>query len=957
MKSANELYVAALTMEPGARKRFLDENCADPALRAEVDRLLVAEPTKTLNIAAIPSAGDKLGHYLIQQSLGAGGMGIVMEAVDQKLHRTVAIKILPPGLIDEETRVRFLREAQVASALNHPNIVTVYEVGRESGIDFIVMERIAGRTLRQLIGAQGLPPRVVLSYSIQMADALAAAHEAGIVHRDLKPGNVMVTDRGLVKVLDFGLAKHSKGASENTAEMTLTKPGYAIGTVFYMSPEQAQGKDVDSRSDLFSFGSVVYEMLTGARPFESDTEIGTLAAVLERQPIPIGTRAPELPVPLQRLIAKCLEKKPRDRWQHMLDVRLLLEDLLKDLDSPAAAPVTSKRSGWLLAVAALAAGAILTAAAFRFAGASKAPAAEPVYRMLTATNGLNDYPALSKDAGFIAFASDRGGENNLDIWLQQLGAREPIRLTSDPADETDPAFSPDGTRIAFRSEKDGGGIYVVPTLGGDPMLLASGGRNPRFSPDGRWIAYWTGRGEGSFTAGSSRVFIVEAGGGQPRAVHPEMGMANYPSWSPRSDRLLVKGWKDVQETRDYWALPIDGGAPVKSGGLARFRAQGLIGIHEVGAEWPLQWVGPANSRALFASALGDSSNVWAADLTAEGVFTSSARRVTIGPGRQAHPVWSAAADIERLAFSDQVENYDVWTIPADPEKGRPAGEMRRLTDSISTEWAPSITADGRSLLYITSASGGWGLVLKELEGGRTRTLLSSPSLLVSAAISGDGRWVAFTNSRYDLVRIPAAGGAQEKVCDHCGTITGISRDGNLIIYEPVKDEDLTAYDVKQRRSVKLALRPSPSVILSGGRFSPDEKWIAFHSVEGPEKISRVWVAPVNFDRPAAPDQRTAITDGTVFSQDPSWSANGKVLYFESERDGFRCFWAQPLDPKTERPAGDSFALQHFHSARQSLRGLGSSGYLVGLSSGGSRIVFSFPELTGNIWLQETARGK
>ena len=179
-------------------------------------------------------------------------MGMVFEASDQVLHRAVAIKVLAPGLFDEDTRTRFLREAQLASALNHPNIVTVYEVGREAEIDFIVMERIAGRTLRQAIGEKGLAPRIAIAYAIQIADALASAHEAGIVHRDLKPGNVMVTDRQLVKVLDFGLAKQQKPSGESTAELSLTKPGHAVGTVFYMSPEQAQGKNVDARSDIFS---------------------------------------------------------------------------------------------------------------------------------------------------------------------------------------------------------------------------------------------------------------------------------------------------------------------------------------------------------------------------------------------------------------------------------------------------------------------------------------------------------------------------------------------------------------------------------------------------------------------------------------------------------------------------------------------------------------------------------
>ncbi len=963
MRSPRELYNAVLGLEPGARRRFLDEHCGDQATRDEVDRLLSAAPTKTIDFAAALAAGATLGHYVILQSLGAGGMGVVFEATDQVLHRTVAIKVLAPGLIDEETRVRFLREAQVASALNHPNIVTVYEVGREADIDFIVMERIAGGTLRPLIGEKGIPRRMAVAYAIQMADALAAAHEAGIVHRDLKPGNVMVTERGLVKVLDFGLAKQRKAAEENTAEISLTKPGHTVGTVYYMSPEQAQGKNVDSRSDLFSFGSVLYEMLTGTRAFHGDTEMGTLAAVLERQPAPLGELAPDTPPALQRLIGKCLEKKPADRWQNMTDIRLMLEDILKDIDSPvratAAAPAQKVSPRWLFPALGLVAGAILTAAVFRFAAPPAKAAVEPVYQRLTATKGLNDYPALSRDARFLAFSSDRGSDDNLDIWLQQLGAREPIRLTHDPADETDPSFSADGTHIAFRSEKDGGGIYMVPTLGGDPLLLVPGGRNPRFSPDGRWIAYWTGRADGPLSSGSTAVFIVEAGGGQPRRIHPEMGAAFYPSWSPSGDRLLVRGWKDVGNPKEYdfWSLPIDSGEVKKTGGFPRLREQGLIGVRQLGTEWPLEWIGPVRSRAVFGSTQGDSSNLWEADLTPEGVFTSAARRVTRGPGRQAHPAWAAATDVERIAFSDQVVNYDIWNIAVDADRGMPHGEMTQLTNAISTEWAPSISADGRQLLFITSSSGAWGLELKDLEGGRTRRLVSSPTLLASAAISGDGSRVAYTNRTFDLLTMPAAGGMQERVCEHCGTISGISRDGNFILYEPVKDEDLLTFDVKQRKVIKLALRAGPDSVLSGARFSPNEKWIAFHSVEGAAKTTRIWIAPLNRERPAAQADWIAITDGTSVAQNPGWSPNGKVLYFMSERDGFRCLWGQPIDAGTGKPKGDPFALRHLHSARQSLRGLASEGYLVGLSSGAGRVVFAFPELTGNIWLQESGSAK
>lgn len=500
---------------------------------------------------------------------------------------------------------------------------------------------------------------------------------------------------------------------------------------------------------------------------------------------------------------------------------------------------------------------------------------------------------------------------------------------------------------------------MVPALGGDPMLLVPGGRNPRFSPDGRWIAYWTGRPDAALSRGSAAVFIIDAAGGQPRAIHPEMGAVFDPAWSPGSDRILVRGWKDSDSEADYdfWSLPIGAGEVIKSGGFPRLRKQGLIGILQLGAEWPLVWIGPNRSHALFESTQSDSSNLWEADLTKDGVFTSAPRRVTRGPGRQAHPTWAAGIDRERIAFSDQVVNYDIWTLAVDPSHGTPKGEMSRLTNTISTEWAPSISADGQQLLYITAASGAWGLELKDLKTGHARTLIASPTLLSSAALSGNGRRIAFTNKTFDLLTTSSAGGTQENVCSHCGTITGISHDGNLILYEPVKDEDLVAFDVKRRKVIQLASRPQSQWVLSGARFSPDEKWVAFHSIDGDAKTTRIWVAPVNLEQPVAQADWIPITDETSFARGPCWSSDGSALYFTAERDGFRCFWAQRLNANTRRPAGDPFALRHFHSARQSLRGLASEGHLVGPSSGANRVVFAFPELTGNIWLQETAHAK
>ena len=294
-------------------------------------------------VSAGMEPGRRLGHYEIQSKLGAGGMGTVYQALDTRLNRTVALKILSPDRWEGTAgRGRLMREAQAASALNHPNIVTVYEIGHDAGVDFIAMERVEGRTLGEL-AAHRLTLREALPIAIQIADAMAAAHAAGIVHRDLKPGNIVVTERGLAKILDFGIAKvRAAGDAESNATQTLTLSGQIVGTVAYMSPEQAAAQDVDWRSDIFSFGCVLYEMITGRRAFQGDSDMATLAAVLAKEPTAARQFAPGLPQGLERIVDTCLCKKRGERWESMGDVKLLLAAALADLDV-AAPPARARR--------------------------------------------------------------------------------------------------------------------------------------------------------------------------------------------------------------------------------------------------------------------------------------------------------------------------------------------------------------------------------------------------------------------------------------------------------------------------------------------------------------------------------------------------------------------------------------------------------------------------------------
>jgi serine/threonine protein kinase len=349
----NELLGSALELELSQRPAFLDRACAgDDELRREIESLLkfdgrgdsfIKEPA-LLQVAAKMVAqerqsliGKQFGSYRILSLLGEGGMGVVYKAHDTRLGRPVAIKVLPPERVaDADRKRRFVQEAKAASALNHANIVIIYEVGHAEGIDFLAMEHVEGKTLDRLIPRKGMRLGEALKLSIQMADALARAHASGIVHRDLKPTNVMVTEDGLVKVLDFGLAKlteveHLEG--ETRTLESLTEEGMIIGTVSYMSPEQAEGKKVDSRSDVFSFGSVLYEMVTGQKAFRGDTKLSTLAAIVNQEPRPIGKVIDNTPPELEKIINRCFRKDPKRRFQHMDDLKVALEELKEASDS------------------------------------------------------------------------------------------------------------------------------------------------------------------------------------------------------------------------------------------------------------------------------------------------------------------------------------------------------------------------------------------------------------------------------------------------------------------------------------------------------------------------------------------------------------------------------------------------------------------------------------------------
>jgi serine/threonine protein kinase/Tol biopolymer transport system component len=878
--------------------------------------------------------GRRLGHYEIQSRLGSGGMGAVYQARDTRLNRPVAIKILTQHDQDEIGRSRIAREAQAASALNHPNIVTVYEIGCEDGIEFIAMERIDGETLTRLIGRR-LPLREALSIAIQIADALAAAHAAGIVHRDLKPGNIMVTGRRLVKVLDFGIAKVTPlGNPETRATQTMATPGQAAGTLAFMSPEQAEGREVDGRSDIFSFGCVLYEMLTAHRAFQQDTDVGTLAAVVAREPMPVSQLVPGLPKSMERILEGCLKKNRAERWQSMMDVKLVLDGALADLD--LAAP-PRRRFSAASSLTALAAFLLGVAAVWWFTRPAPKPVRAPQLSRVTTTPGLNAYPSLSRDGNLLAYASDQGA-GNLDIFVRQLGGRDAVQVTNDPADDTEPSLSPDGAKVAFRSERAGGGIYWAPALGGEAVLLAPRGRRPRYSPDGRSIAYWEGRENRDLLADTARVYIVDAGGGEPHQMATDLRAALYPVWSPQGDSLLVLGRSANDAGPDWWIVPVASGKSVKTGLLDRLAAQGLHRTAWQTSPMALEW---SAAGVLVASGTGESANLW--EIPVNG---SAAQPVTEGPGYQLHG--SSAA--RRLAFSHLDWKPHLETVPLkDANTGATSGPATALTSGDQPEsFMPSVTADGRIVVYRRHERAQWAI--RAIDDAKSVALVSSPVPIFNPRISGDGTVVAYSDEAGNLFQVPRAGGSVQKLCSGCGTVMGLSRDGRRIAYEPLRDENLMYWDARKNAAVKVAERPADRV-LTGAQFSPDGKWITFHA-RSRNTTAQIFVVPIDGVLPIPRDRWIEVTDGQTEDIEPAWSPNGSLLYFLSDRDGSRCVWARRLDPATRQPAGDAFEVAPFHTARLSLRLLPTGAGYPGLSVAPTRLIFAIGELTGDIWLEE-----
>jgi Tol biopolymer transport system component len=887
--------------------------------------------------------GDRLGHYDVVAAIGAGGMGEVFRARDPRLNRDVAIKVLPRIFAADPDRLaRFEREAQILASLNHPNIAHVYGVIEDPAA--LVMEFVDGQSLDRLIPSGGLTLDLTLKYAIQMADALAAAHAAGIVHRDFKPANVVVTGAGVVKVLDFGLAKTSEAPIASGATATALSPspqteaGVVMGTFCYMSPEQAAGRPVDARSDIFSFGSVLFEMITGSRAFDGDTSMSTLAAIIHEPARPITQVNPRVPRELERLIARCHRKDPARRVQSMADLRSALEELRDDLEAgrlsgsgSGPALVVAPPRGRALRVAAIAALALVMLAAAYFAGTQqRAPAVanHPSWTIVptTADLGVTSDPTVTASGDFIAYASDRHDGMNLDIWVQPTAGGDPVRVTTDAANDLDPAFSPDGSRIAFTSLRDGGGIYVVPALGGTPRLLVANGRAPQFSPDGKWLSYSTG-GRGTPT----QLSLIPAAGGTPRSVAPAGWRAQRSAWSDDGRRIIFSGGPgQMGSGNDFHIVEIDAqgvpATPVATGlerivQSAALRPTGLVA-------WTGQHLFYTTSGALCRVAIEGTAARGPVDVLYQTTAViSGAARTTAGRFFVTHQTVRSSIGSLRVAGPT-------------PLADRP----ELLTRTAAVDQWPSLSADGSMLAFLSSRAGDNAIWVRDLATGR-ETSVPTPGSRRSAVISADGRSVAYVRSN-DLEVAETRGGTPRTICSKCaGYVSSWTPDGRWLIVNigppQAKFIHVAAIDVRSGTAAPVLDKERTWF----GRPSPDGRWLSFVDFSAEGK-STVVIAPLAPGTVSAESTWIRVTDGQSGDEESAWSADGRTLYYVSPRDGFRCIYAAGFDPSAKRVTAP-VAVLHMHDNRRRILPTDQNPSRLDFAAG--RLVFPVEEIEANIW--------
>jgi Tol biopolymer transport system component/predicted Ser/Thr protein kinase len=867
------------------------------------------------------SSGDRLGAYEILAPIGEGGMGSVYKAHDPTLQRTVAIKVLTKQ--DDGAAPRLLQEARAASALDHPNICTVHEVGEHEGQPFIVMAYVEGQPLSQIIPADGLPPESVIRYGTQIADALAHAHEHGIVHRDLKSANVVITPEGRAKVLDFGLAARMPQTDAEAVTKTqeaIPHAGILVGTLAYMAPEVLRGEAATARSDIWALGVLLYEMASGTQPFTGTTQTDVVSAIVKESTSPLPAKVSP---GLRNVIQHCLTKEPARRYPHSSAIQAALETIQSDAVAQPAGIVPAGGTGiWRVAAAAL-----VVALAIGL-GYWLRPSSEPTATsstvlslmnpvQITSAVGIERGVAWSPDAEMLAYESDQTG--NWDVWVTQPGSGQPVNRTADHAgNDRYPAWSQDGRQIAFLSDRDSvGEVFVMSPLGGTPRKVGS------FSGSAQYLQWLNDGSELTARVNPvgqeivAEILTVSTGELRQVALPGRTAGRNEPRWSPDGQLVAYAdpgGWN--YQVKHLLLVQAAGGAVTAISD----------GMTEDGSP---SW-SPDSTTLYFVSNRGGSKDLWQQRISDAGLPEGEPAQVSVGIGMSEAIV---SPDGTKLAYVRGGPIRNMWRIPILDDRPATWADAEQLTFDVAAIHGMDVSPDGTRLVLSSERSGNPDLWTMPAEGGEMQQLTTDPTPDWAVRWSPDGEQVAFyayRSGNRDIWIMPAGGGTARQLTTHEADewYPDWSPDGTEIVFASQRGGTSGIWIVSVESGEERLLADSP-VADNLPAWSPDGQWVAFRSSRSGR--NETWRIPA---RGGEPEQLT--TAGGA--NESVWSPDGREIYFWRGGQS-RQFWALSMDTRSVRPLTD-------------LTGRRGSASIGEMSTDGRYLYFAWGGREGDIWVMD-----